>query len=112
MDKNRMMVFSHLGDVFRFSAISLKCLKAGSFSFYLLHVTLLNYSEEQRRRHILSGRTISAYLVVSFWRDNVSETSKGLSAAGRAGQKKRLTTLEILQALHGNVGIALNELVQ
>lgn len=45
-------------------------IKAGLVSFYCLHITLLNYSEEQCRRHITNGRTICAFLPVLFQREN------------------------------------------
>lgn len=61
---------------------------------------MLKYSEEQRRQNILSAGTISAYLPVLFWRGNVYELSKDLSAAGRDVQMKPFTRVGIFQSLH------------
>lgn len=51
-------------------------LRAGSVGFYSLHITFLNYYEEQRRRHINNGRTICAHLPVPSRRIN-NEFSSG-----------------------------------
>lgn len=44
-------------------------LKAGKIAFYLLHITLLNFTDQKRRHQILSGETVVAYLPVSFHMD-------------------------------------------
>lgn len=33
---------------------------------YLLHITFVNFKEKWRREHIVTDRTISAYLTVQF----------------------------------------------
>ena len=41
-------------------------LKPTSFTFYPLHITLLNFTEEERREQITSRRSVVAYLPVEF----------------------------------------------
>lgn len=49
---------SSVGCLQLFSDKSRTSLNGGSLSAYRLQITLLNLSEEQRRGHIVSGRTI------------------------------------------------------
>ena len=42
-------------------------LKSSGFQFYPVHINLLNYSEEHRRRCIVNGLTFTAFLPVKFY---------------------------------------------
>lgn len=65
---------------------SLVLLEAGSLAFYRLHVTLLKFSEEFRRKHITSGRIVCAYLSVSFQQNGISSFEATSISSGKTLQ--------------------------
>lgn len=102
-----------LWDVYSFSAISLKLLwKLDLFLFIFLILIRWNTRKSRAVDIFWGGRTISAYLPVSFWKGNVYKPSKGLSDVSSAGEEERFTRVDIIQTLHESVSAALNELGQ
>lgn len=59
---------SFVGLVQIYSDKSKTSLKESAFLFYPLHITLLNFSEEHRRKCIVNGSTFLAFLPVSFYK--------------------------------------------
>lgn len=99
-------VQSAIGCLQIFSDKSQTSLKAGSLVFYPLHVTLLNFTEEWRRAHITSGRTITSYLPVTFSAEGDSHTVQL-----RVGCKwKSFPRIQVLRALHESVERSLDPL--
>lgn len=103
---------SAVGVLQLFSYKSRTFLKTRSVSFHPLYTALLEYLEEQRRWHILSRMTISAYLSVSFWRKNAYKPRKGFLTAGLDVQMERFRRVKRLLALHVSKDDDLNELPQ
>lgn len=71
---------SFAGMVQLYSDKSSTSLKQSSFQFYPMHVTLLNFSEQYRRKCIVHGMSVVAFLPVKFFsNDNGSLIEKNLS---------------------------------
>lgn len=76
-------------------------IKAGSIIFYSVQVSLIHFSAESRKPHIVDDKTITAYLPVSLsaWEDN----GKGHFASIAT----EFTSTSVLRALHERMETAL-----
>lgn len=81
-----------------------------SLSFYALHVTLVYFSEEQGRSHIVSVRTNFAYIHVQVQQTENTINSTRTEVSNELVQKKSRTS--ILEALHENIEICLQNLAR
>lgn len=89
-----------------FSDKSQTSLSSGSVQFYPLHVTLLNFTEEYRRRHIMNGDTIVAYLPVRYDIKNVQDDGE----EQRVKENSKVSRLFMLRMLHRCIETALEPL--
>ena len=93
---------SFVGLVQLYSNKSQNSLKASSFQFYPLHITLLTFSEGCRKNCIMKGKTLLGFLPVDFFSSTAGENQEGDSK--RFGRKQRIKTL------HLSINIILEEL--
>lgn len=84
-----------------FSDKSQKSLKERTLSLYHLHLTLLNVSEERRQSHIVSERSICAYLPVQFQHTENIPKNIRTEASNETNTKKSRTN--ILEDLHESI---------
>lgn len=49
-----------------FIGISQTSLSTRAFTFYPMHVTLLSFNDQSRRKHTTNDRTVSEYVPVGF----------------------------------------------
>lgn len=102
----KVMVCNCQWDAHSITVINLKrLLKAKTFSFYPLHVTLLKVSESTRRSHTTAGRTVRAYLPTEYRRkdERTLETSGAIEIESK--HRKNVSRAEILQTLHGSFNL-------
>lgn len=96
----------------RFSDKSQTFSKARSFVFYSLHVTLLNFPENQPRSRILSGRTFCLYFPAEHQRkDERASTTRGSNNV-RNEHSKVISKTEILQNLNESISLSLEALIE
>lgn len=84
---------SFVGLVQIYSDKSQNSLKSSSFQFYPLHITLLNFSDEYRKKCIVAGKTFVAFLPVSFFRNQ--EGNNYNMERRTFGRKQRLRMLHL-----------------
>lgn len=90
---------SFAGMIQLYSDKSQTSLKESSFQFYPMHMTLLNFSEQDRRQNIVSGRTTIAFLPVKI---NRIENGKKVEV--------NPSRVEYLKLLHRSIDAVLEEL--
>lgn len=83
-------------------------MNAGTFQFYPLHATLMNFTETARQRHIMTGDIVVAYLPVSFKVDG----EKSVPADLIEGTSQTKMRIRRLQTLHENMVISLRPLFE
>lgn len=94
-----------------FSDKSQTSLSAGAFKFYPIHVTLLNFTEGARRSHICEGRTLFAYLPVTFCGCDCS-TDAGIDLCKCRAKEKRVKRVDFLEALHDSINFSVEPLAR
>lgn len=102
---------SCIGCLQLFSDKSQTSLSAGAFKFYPIHITLLNFTETTRRKHICDGRTVFAYLPVNFSRCDCSAEADPDQCKCDNKQKK-FKRVDFLQSLHESIHFALQPLLR
>ena len=90
---------SFVGMVQLYSDKTCTSLKASALQFYPLHITLLNFSEDHRRKCISNGETNIAFLPVSFYR-----IAEGVRV------KQSINRSQRLRMLHLSISFVLKEL--
>lgn len=107
--KSQWRALNQLLDVGSFSVTSRMCQWVLGFSnFFLLHVILLSFSEEQRRVHIKSDWTVWAYLPVHFESTNWNKISGDHEVSMKREKKNSKTREDVLWDLHESTHFSLN----
>lgn len=101
---------SCMGGLQIFSDKSQIALKAGTLSFYPLHMTLINFTEEARRCHIVERRTVVAYLPVTFQHAD-SDDGNALSTTTRT-KKRRIGRVDFLEGLHESISFVMTPVIE
>lgn len=91
---------SSIGCLQHFSNTSHVSMSADSLMFYPLHITLLNFSEETRKRHISSAATVCANFPLNF---ECAESNGGTHSpenTTKSEKYRKITKAKLLQALN------------
>lgn len=105
--RKRDDIESAIGCLQLFSDKSHVSMSAGSFMFYLMHITLLKILEEMRRKHISSGRTVRAGLPVRFDFGNDSTDFHDVSNESQTNRDSSASRTQMLSAICKSIGFSL-----
>jgi len=100
MGRDSQQSFVGMGQMY--SDKSATSLKASTFTFYPVHLTLHNFSEKERRRFIVEGLTVVGYLPVEFY--NIEEV--------KASQRSTFGRPDKLRMLHASMSTVFEELIR
>ena len=100
--RDTSLEISFVGLVQLYSDKSQNSLKASSFQFYPLNITLLNFSDEHRKKCIVEGKTFRAFLPVHFFTNPDDHLS--------ANDERKFGRIQRLRLLHISIDLVLANL--